>query len=99
MDETQITSFVRKDGDTLTGNIETSADITLKDSGQIVFPDGSVQTQRSPRVYTNADFDADGNPLYPFVAGDYYYDNFSDSLYVYVNFGDYSDFKDITVRA
>jgi len=67
--------------------------------GNITFGDGSQQAIRAPIFQTN------NTPLSePFYPGDYWYDDTTDSIYVYSKFTPtdgspvYYDFKDITAR-
>jgi filamentous hemagglutinin family protein len=74
------------------------ANVTLASSSSITFGDGSQQAARAPMMFTNDSVDANGDLIMPLIPGDFYYDNTSDTLFVYTDFGGYSDFLDITVR-
>lgn len=72
--------------------------IKLDPAGTITFGDGTVQSSRAPKFFTNADVLL-GLTTEDMLPGDLYYDDSTDSIYVMVNYGDYNQLMDLTVRA
>lgn len=72
--------------------------LVLNPDGSITFGDGTVQTSRAPKFFTNADV-ALGLTTDDMLPGDWYFDDSTESIYVMVNYGDYNQLQDLTVRA
>lgn len=86
---------------TKTITIGTTQDIsanTLNVNTHIAFASGEVQSTRATKVITNADWSG-GFQINNLVPGDIYYDDTSNKLFVWTNFGSYYDFYDITPPA
>lgn len=86
---------------TKTISIATKDDIvanTINVNTHIAFPGGEVQTTRATKVIINADW-LGGFQINNLVPGDIYYDDTSNKLFVWTNFGSYYDFYDITPPA
>ena len=66
---------------------------------RLLFPDGTEQNTKAPRMYTNADA-ANGLSLDDLLPGDFYYDDGSESIFIMVDTGlGYNSLLDLTVRA
>ena len=72
--------------------------LVLNPNGSITFGDGTVQTSRAPKFFTNADVSL-GLTTDDMLPGDWYFDDTTESIYVMVNYGDYNQLQDLTVRA
>lgn len=86
---------------TKTITIGTTQDIsanTLNVNTHIIFASGEVQTTRATKVIINSDW-AGGFQINNLVPGDFYYDDTTNKLFVWTNFGSYYDFYDITPPA
>jgi hypothetical protein len=80
------------------GPTGTDGSMILSTGGAIFFGDGSYQYTRSNRIFTNADA-ALGLTVDYLVAGDFYYDDSTESIYLRYDTGlGYLDFLDLTVR-
>jgi len=81
----------------ISGNVA-FANLSINIGGSIFFGSNTwAQSNRAAIFITNADWAAnlDINTLIP---GDFYYDDTTDSIYIYTDFTTYNDFKDLTVR-
>ena len=68
-------------------------------NGAITFADGSIQSTKAPRMYTNADA-AEGLTIDDLAPGDFYYDDGTESIFIMVDTGlGYNNLLDLTVRA
>jgi hypothetical protein len=86
---------------TKTISIGTTEDIsanTVSVNSHIAFSTGEIQTNRATKVVTNTDW-VGGLQINSLVPGDIYYDDTSNKLFVWTNFGSYYDFYDITPPA
>jgi len=72
--------------------------LRLDPGASITFGDGTVQTSRAPRFFTNNDV-ALGLTVNDMLPGDFYYDDSTDSIYILVDYGGYTQLMDLTVRA
>ena len=72
--------------------------LVLNPDGSITFGDGTVQTSRAFKFFTNADV-ALGLTTDDMLPGDWYFDDTTESIYVMVNYGSYNQLQDLTVRA
>lgn len=65
----------------------------------VFFPDGTEQTTKAPKMYTNADA-ALGLTIEDLLPGDFYYDDGTESIFIMVDTGlGYNSLLDLTVRA
>ena len=65
----------------------------------LIFPDGTLQNTKAPRMYTNADA-ANGLTIEDLIPGDFYYDDGTESIFIMVDTGlGYNSLLDLTVRA
>ena len=65
----------------------------------LVFPNGTIQTTKAPRMYTNTDAAA-GLTIEDLIPGDFYYDDGTESIFIMVDTGlGYNSLLDLTVRA
>lgn len=71
--------------------------LVLNPNGTITFGDGTVQSSRAFKFFTNADV-ALGLTTDDMLPGDWYFDDTTESIYVMVNYGDYNQLQDLTVR-
>jgi hypothetical protein len=71
--------------------------MVLNPNGTITFGDGTVQSSRAFKFFTNADV-ALGLTTDDLLPGDWYFDDTTESIYVMVNYGDYNQLQDLTVR-
>jgi hypothetical protein len=71
--------------------------MVLNPNGTITFGDGTVQSSRAFKFFTNADV-ALGLTTDDMLPGDWYFDDTTESIYVMVNYGDYNQLQDLTVR-
>jgi hypothetical protein len=71
--------------------------LVLNPDGSITFGDGTVQTSRAFKFFTNADV-ALGLTTDDMLPGDWYFDDATESIYVMVNYGEYNQLQDLTVR-
>jgi hypothetical protein len=71
---------------------------TVNISSHVEFPNNQIQTTRATKIITNADWTG-GFQINSLVPGDIYYDDTSNKLFVWTNFGSYYDFYDITPPA
>lgn len=71
--------------------------LVLNPDGSITFGDATVQTSRAFKFFTNADV-ALGLTTDDMLPGDWYFDDTTESIYVMVNYGDYNQLQDLTVR-
>jgi hypothetical protein len=74
------------------------SNVSISSTGNITFGDGSTQTVRATKMITNADWLA-GLEINSLIPGDIYYDDSSNKLLIWTNFGSYYDFYDITPPA
>jgi len=72
--------------------------LVLNPNGTITFGDGTVQSSRAFKFFTNADV-ALGLTTDDMLPGDWYFDDSTESIYVMVNYGAYNQLQDLTVRA
>lgn len=73
--------------------------VTINENGLLIFGDGTDQSTRSFRFFTNADAEL-GLSLDDLAPGDYYYDDTTESIFIMINTGyGYNDLLDLTVRA
>ena len=64
-----------------------------------IFPDGTLQTTKAPKMYTNADAEK-GLTIDDLTPGDFYYDDGTESIFIMVDTGlGYNSLLDLTVRA
>lgn len=81
----------------IAGNVA-FANVLITTGGSVFFGSNTwAQSNRAAIFITNADWamNLDINTLIP---GDFYYDDTTDSIYIYTDFTTYNDFKDLTVR-
>lgn len=71
--------------------------LVLNPNGTITFGDGTVQSSRAFKFFTNADV-ALGLTTDDMLPGDWYFDDTTESIYVMVNYGEYNQLQDLTVR-
>jgi hypothetical protein len=71
---------------------------TIRAQG-LMFSNGSIQTTKAPRMYTNADAQQ-GLTIDDLNPGDFYYDDGTESIFIMVDTGlGYNSLLDLTVRA
>ena len=82
----------------LSGNVA-FANLSINIGGSIFFGTNTyTQSNRSAIFVTNEMLNVNPDLINNLLPGDYYYDDLNDSIYIYVDYTTYFDFKDLTVR-